>query len=192
MRGVFPSTDHSFPSWDRPAACAWPSPPPCAGPSRKRAFPRANGSANSASALSLEAGGPGRGRGGSECCARVHTAHGGLEGALLREPGPPLSPRPPAGAGQGLRFSDRRVFQAQPLAEVWFSVQTGVLEGNFRPGSPRTLGPSSANGTWLGFTSRIVGGTVVTCSLEFSHMGREPAAPPIVLRRKHDSLPVAL
>lgn len=170
---MFPSTDHSFPSWDRPAACA--------GPSRKRAFPRANGSANSASALSLEAGGPGRGRGGSECCAHVHTAHGGLEGALLREPGPP--PHHPAGAaGQGLRFSDRRVFQAQPLAEVWFSVQTGVLEGNFRPGSPRTLGPSSANGTWLGFTSRIVGGTVVTCSLEFSHMGREPAAPPIVLR----------
>lgn len=104
-------------------------------------------------------------------------------------------PRHPAGAaGQGLRFSDRRVFQAQPLAEVWFSVQTGVLEGDFRlnPGSPRALVPSSANGTWLGFTSRIVGGTVVTCSLEFSHMGREPAAPPIVLRRKHDSLPVAL
>lgn len=127
-------------------------------------------------------------------CPCAHGAWGTGRRSAQRTIRPPSSPRPPAGAGQGLRFSDRHVFQAQPLAEVWFSVQTGVLEGDFRlnPGSPRTLGPSSANGTWLGFTSRIVGGTVVTCSLEFSHMGREPAAPPIVLRRKHDSLPVAL
>lgn len=133
---MFPSTDHSFPSWDRPAACAWPSPPPCAGPSRKRAFPRANGSANSASALSLEAGGPGRGRGGSECCAHVHTAHGGLEGALLREPSAPPLPPPPGWCGAGAEVQRQARFSgAAPRRGLVLSADRGPGRG--LPPEPR-------------------------------------------------------
>lgn len=144
MCGVFLSAVRAFPSWDRPAACA--------GPSRKCAFLRAAGSANSASELSLEAGSPGRGRGGSECCAHVqYTQSTGSWEALRAENHPPPATRGcprcrPVRAG--LRFRDRRVFR--PSAQhLVLSADGGPGRGHPpEPSEPSAPVPASAKGAW--------------------------------------------
>lgn len=61
----------------------------------------------------------------------IHTTHGVLGGAPRREPSAPCHPRVPevtAGA-RGAEIQGQARFQAQRLAEVWFSVRQGSWEG---------------------------------------------------------------
>lgn len=189
MCGVFLSTVRSFPSWDRSAACAGPSP--------KRAFPRAAGSADSApccpSRLAVQ-GGDREALNAAPMCTSARSP-GRRSAQRTIRPLPREGPRGDSRCGAGAEIQGEARFSGSgPRRGLVLRADRGPGRGH--PPEPREpSGPGSVfckGGVAQGSHPASLRGQWWRGSLGFSHMRRKSTVPPIVRTRTRDSLPVAV